>query len=108
MARFRTRPFDVEAVRWAGGRFGETPDWLIAAIDTGATVGGLVRMGNSIRIFTSEGVAEVSEGDWIVRLPDGTLQCSPPDVFAETFDGVAPCGFNHHPTCDCKGEGGDR
>lgn len=93
MAMYRQRPQLVEAVQWLGGpvfdeatSFSERLPWIKEAWEQGRlTVGvhGFLNLNDDDGI-TVENTDAV--GDWLVRLPDGSLTLYSPEDFEARFE----------------------
>lgn len=84
MAQYRKKPVVIEAVQWLGP---ETPhpkvrEWT----DVEAPLGEKGRY----YVDTLEGPLRVSPGDWIIRGVKGEFYPCKPDIFAATYEPVAP------------------
>lgn len=101
MAKFRKKPVEIEAMQFHGVVDLASPtrrndlayatdldDWLAA--NQGDRQCRYV--GNTIAIPTLEGEMIASPGDWIIRGVQGELYPCKPDIFAATYDPVAPPG----------------
>lgn len=99
MAQFRKRPVVIEAVRWGDDCTfgGELPTWLRESIDSGPKIGGLMRMGDTVHVFTLEGVMVANPGDWIIRGVKHELYPCKPDIFAATYEPVVTPNVVHMP-----------
>lgn len=81
MTRFRKKPVEIEAQEWTGGNAVSLLTWM----------GPHARQEDqSILISTLEGEMEASLGDWIIRGVKGEFYPCKPDIFAATYDPVAP------------------
>ncbi|KMO21403.1 hypothetical protein [Methylobacterium platani] len=91
MARFRKKPVEIDAVRWTGREIeGGAPDWIKAANELDPLVpGGIIRIDDTVHVFTLEGRMIAQPGDWIIRGVKGELYPCKPDIFAATYDPVA-------------------
>jgi hypothetical protein len=104
MPLFRKRPVVIEAVQitaadfnghtWDGSPFATAPapEWLIAAIESGVVVPDTPNHTDYAewRIKTLEGEMLGGPGDWIIQGVKGELYPCKPDIFAATYDAVAP------------------
>lgn len=93
MPRFRKKPVVIEAVQWMkdghGGLEGGAPPWISEAMQVKlATPGSIIRMGDSVHIFTLEGMMKAMPGDWIIRGVKGELYPCKPDIFEQTYEAV--------------------
>lgn len=88
MPKFRKKPVEVEAVKYAGnGNLdprGAVPDWMWKAYEDGTmrSTGGL----DPLIIKTLEGEMVVSPGDWIIRGTEGEIYPCKPKPFETTFE----------------------
>ncbi len=94
MPKFRKKPVVIEAVQLLGTTreiASDEPDWYAAArtID-GGEVGSLIWFEGAMRITTLEGEMRADIGDWIIRGVKGELYPCKPDIFAATYEPVAP------------------
>ncbi len=67
MARYRPRPFEVEAFQWDG------EDWDAAAVFCGKAWGTTVHAdysSHSLQVTTAVGRARCAGGDWLVALDE--------------------------------------
>ncbi len=89
MALYRKKPVEIEAVLWDGEVISETPGWLSDALaKVAGEPGAIMRIGNSVDIFTLEGVMTARPGDYIIRGVKGELYPCKPDIFAATYEAV--------------------
>lgn len=89
MARYRKKPVVIEAHRWDPQEKPKlAPDWLWDTLSrypewcneqTGV-----------LTIHTLEGDMQALPGDWIIRGVKGELCPCKPDIFAATYEPVAP------------------
>lgn len=108
--RFRSKPVEIEAVRWDGAGHGffngtrpvtalsqagpEDPlTWLQRAAVNGALGDvlesggkGIVVEGDNILVTTLEGVMRAQPGDWIIRGTEGELYPCKPSVFERKYE----------------------
>lgn len=87
MSKFRSKIVEIEAVEWTGARVaGDPPAWMAEAVAKGPQLGGIMRMGKEVHVFTLEGVMIASPGDWIIKGLKGELYPCKPDVFAMKYE----------------------
>src|SRR4051794_35474892 len=88
MAQFRKKPVVIEAVQWSGNSIGNpVPNWISDALQKAPhMVGGIIRVGEEVHIFTLEGTMIASPGDWIIRGVKGELYPCKPDIFEATYE----------------------
>jgi hypothetical protein len=86
MALYRKKPVVIEAVEWDG-----TPDAL-DAIHAMSLAGNrpLHEDGGGLIIGTLEGDMRANLGDYIIKGVKGELYPCKPDIFAATYEPVAP------------------
>jgi hypothetical protein len=97
MAYFSKKPVVIEAHQidkaktdTANGLL-DWPDWLVAAWETPfEMVGSFYSIAGALCITTLEGVMTVSDGDWVIKGVKGELYPCKPDIFAATYEPVAP------------------
>lgn len=89
--KYRSKIVEIEAIQWDGiGIHSDVyPMWLKEAVskDPGAN-GSVVRMDDTLRINTLEGVMICSPNDWIIRGTEGELYPCKPSVFARKYEAV--------------------
>jgi hypothetical protein len=83
MARFRKKPVVIDAVQWTGD-LSALRQWCA---EIGASFPGGPN-GDSIEIFTPEGMMTASPGDFIIRGVKGEFYPCKPDIFAATYEAV--------------------
>ncbi|TXS35311.1 hypothetical protein [Streptomyces sp. t39] len=90
--RFRTRPFEIEAIQWTG-------DNIVAVlhfIDAGSSTNIVNincpadRSKGWIDIPGESGTTRTAVGDWITRGSDGRLGSCKADLFDATFEPASP------------------
>lgn len=92
MPKFRKKPVVIEAVRAfeairaAGAHWDALPEWLSAAYEKG----GIVFAHDHVSITTLEGTMRAERDDWIICGVKGELYPCKPDIFAATYDAMAP------------------
>jgi hypothetical protein len=89
--RYRKRPVEVEAMQFLGpimdaGYLVAFDDWMVA--HQGKR--GARYAGRQLIIRTLEGDMIADPGDWIIQGVQGELYPCKPDIFAETYEPVAP------------------
>ena len=81
MKKYRKKPVVIEAMQWNGrtDQWDELSSFIKSshAFDNGR-----------LHIFTSEGVMEAAEGDWIIKGVKGEFYPCKPDIFAATYEEV--------------------
>ncbi|GJE77468.1 Gp49 family protein [Methylorubrum suomiense] len=86
MGQFTKKPVTIEAVQWDGRTVGDVPDWILEALNKGPDVpGGIMRIGDTVHVFTTEGVMIASPTDWIIRGVEGELYPCKDSVFVATY-----------------------
>lgn len=80
MARFRKKPVEIDAVRYAGEA--EQPELLELLEDCEGWHVGMT----GIEIPTLEGTMTARPGDWIIRGVKGEFYPCKPDVFEATYE----------------------
>ena len=85
MARYRTKPCEIEAVEWNGSNISEINDFAGNSIlwmkDTnGQTI---------LEIYTLEGIMLANIGDFIIRGLRGEYYPCKPDVFHKKYELIA-------------------
>lgn len=92
MSLWRKRPTQIEAFRWfaPAGEQEETPDWLIAAMNSGEVC---VRFPHDderrcMDIITDRGTVTAKPGDWVIRGVEGELYPCTHSVFIATYDPI--------------------
>lgn len=80
--RFRKKPVEIDAMHFAD----ESDSGRIASWCGGSNV----VSPREVQIHTLEGVMTASLGDWVVRGVQGEFYPVKPQIFAETYDQVAP------------------
>lgn len=107
MSRFRSKPFEIDAVQitaadynpalhgtehnpWDSAPFTDLPEWLTDCIDVQKTVRPHTRGHTDYAewdVTTANGVVSAGPGDWLIREPSG-VGCYPckPDVFAAKYE----------------------
>lgn len=88
---YRKKPVVIQAVQWKDGKIcyqGQVPIWIMQALSEASPglPGSLMRYGDKVLVYTTEGVMEASDGDWIIRGVNGELYPCKPDVFAKTYE----------------------
>lgn len=96
--RFRTKPVEIDAMRWDGTAMGAIPlmDWIR---DNGGAAryacAGHVQCANHhcgnphwINIDTLEGVMSTNEHDWVIRGVQGEFYPVKAEIFAATYEPV--------------------
>jgi hypothetical protein len=90
MAKFRSKPVVVEAVRVSDALFGATsswkslPSWLAEHYESGYVLFAY----DHVVLSTPEGSKRGDRGDWIVRHANGDIYPCTADVFERTYDAV--------------------
>lgn len=85
--QFRKKPVVIQAFQFQQPTsVDEAPDWLIEAVRQEA----FLVVDGVAHITTLEGVMTAQPGDWIIRGVKGELYPCKPDIFAATYDQVAP------------------
>lgn len=92
MAKYRTRPCEIEAIQWNGLNLIDIKEFVGEAleydiIDTAWQVG-KGRPIVDIRIKTLEGVMHASVGDFIIKGLRGEFYPCKPDVFRQKYEFV--------------------
>ena len=93
MPRFRKKPVVVEAMEWTGENFDALYTW---GNPRGGTITAkIVQAGagedpSKLAIETPEGDMIANVGDWIIRGVKGEFYPCKPDIFAMTYERVAP------------------
>jgi len=82
MPRFRKKPVEIEAVRYAGEA--EQPELRAFLSDCHGWQVGMT----GIEIPTLEGTMTAKPGDWIIRGVQGEFYPCKPDIFEATYDQV--------------------
>lgn len=92
MAKFRKKPVVIEAIQWTGDNLQEVitftglnesaRKWTWEEYED-------VVMREGLKIFTLEGPLMASVGDYIIRGVRGELYPCKPDIFKQTYEGVA-------------------
>jgi hypothetical protein len=79
MPRFRSRPFEIEAVQW--NEDGDHPAVEIKQTTAGEPIAWVVR--------GHQGNSQVNPGDWIIAEPDGDgfYPCDP-DTFERKYESI--------------------
>lgn len=96
MTRYRKKPVEIEAVKFlgvdrkGGASFQEMPLWLADAIKGGNVFLEFTLHGPVTKINTLEGCMTADIGDWIIQGVKGELYPCKPDIFAATYEKVAP------------------
>lgn len=86
--KYRKLPVEVEVIKYqAELGNNRVMNWLS---QQGANVGDWTFHDGEITIPTLEGKMKVSDGDWIIRGVKGEYYPCKPDIFAETYEPVAP------------------
>ena len=81
MPKFRKKPVTIEAIQFINGNFSDLEDF----------VGGDAEFRNGeLVIATLEGAMRASPGDWIIKGVKGEFYPCKPDIFAATYEEVAP------------------
>lgn len=90
MPKFRSKEVEIEAVQWNGaGMSPPLPDWIKTALmKNPEEPGGIMRMGDTIHVFTLEGTMIARAGDWIIRGTEGELYPCKPSVFERKYEPV--------------------
>ncbi len=89
MAKFRKKPVEIEAVKWENGRISEVTPWISEALNKHPnTEGAIMRLGESVVVFTLEGEMTASDGDYIIRGVEGEIYPCKFDIFKKTYDAV--------------------
>lgn len=97
MPRFRSRPFEIEAIQWfpPGDRRWPGPINRLEIYTAAERHPSSIPAGAFIAayILTRHGQAAVEPGDWLIREPDGSgwYPCKP-DVFEAKYE---PIGDSH-------------
>lgn len=109
--RFRKKPVEIEAIRWAGDNIKAVlgfvdaderwKDGIESATVDGPGIGHTPALG-MLDIPTLEGTMTAQAGDWIIRGVKGELYPCKPDIFEATYDPVV-AGQG-----DVEGSGGTR
>ena len=88
--KYRTKPVEIEAIRWTGLNFEEIKtfvgDSLIYGIIDTAWEVGKGRPFVLMKIKTLEGDMHVSEGDYIIKGLRGEFYPCKPDVFEKKYE----------------------
>lgn len=80
MTRFRKRPVEIEAMRFAEVRDGSVIcSWCGGTNEVSP---------NEIQIKTLEGLMTANLGDWVIKGVKGEFYPCKPDIFAATYDAV--------------------
>lgn len=90
--RFRKRPVEIEAWRYAEGPKGNgaiepIPPWMREARDDKRVW--IDPQDSTMKIATLEGVMTAQRGDWIIRGVAGELYPCKPDIFEQSYELVA-------------------
>lgn len=89
---YRKKPVVIEAmltkllIQHATNDWGRLPEWMKKAYDEG----NIVFLPDAIRIRTLEGTMTAEPDDMVIRGVKGELYPCKPDIFAATYDVVAP------------------
>lgn len=87
MNRYRTRPVEVEAIRWLGE---ENCDEVFAFLGEDHCPAELDH--SLIYVIGISATWEAHPGYWIVRLPNGDQQALAPEVFAARYEPIPETG----------------
>jgi hypothetical protein len=96
MSEYRKKPIVIEAVQWPGNKFETSPpEWFSKAlyVEPGKP-GFIMRWDDDLLIETLEGQMRAVPGDWIIRGIKGEIYPCKPEIFAVTYEAVAPMGTN--------------
>jgi len=77
MAKYRTRPVEVEAIQWTGANLADVIAW--------ANLTAVTQPGGGLMLMTAAGSRWASAGDWLVRGATA-INVVKPDAFARTFE----------------------
>ena len=90
MAKYKTKPLEIEAVQWLGGKMSEVTPWIDEARKKNPFKPGAInRVGEYIHLVTPYSSEIVSKYDYIVRDCKGDLSACKPDVFKATYEEVS-------------------
>jgi hypothetical protein len=89
MAKFRKKPVVIEAWQFTGQGRWEWPEWL-KGHPTAALLIHEKYATPWISIDTLEGRMRADVGDWIIQGVKGEVYPCKPDIFAATYEEVAP------------------
>lgn len=80
MARFRTRPAEVEAVQWRGDNYPTLSALVEAPVQR--------QPGGALSFMTVAGTVQVERGEWLVRDADGRLAVMSDAEFTDAYEPV--------------------
>ena len=90
MAKYKTKPCEIEAIQWNGLNLQEIKEFvgeslIYDILDTAWEVG-KGRPHVFMKIKTLEGIMEASVGDYIIRGLKGEFYPCKPDIFEKTYE----------------------
>lgn len=83
MARYKTKPCEIEAIQWTGLNLEEIKAFVGDSLICEAVEG---RPYVSMKIKTLEGDMQASEGDYIIKGLRGEFHPCKPDVFEKKYE----------------------
>lgn len=83
MARYKTKPCEIEAIQWTGLNLEEIKAFVGEALICKVVEG---RPHVSMKIKTLEGDMQASEGDYIIKGLRGDFHPCKPDVFEKKYE----------------------
>lgn len=87
MAKFRSKPVEIEAFRPFNTRKKDAPEWYRTAFDIVGTVQSMG--GDVLRVHTRHGWTHCRRGDWLIRLNDREMYPCSDEVFQAKYEPVA-------------------
>lgn len=79
MARFKTRPAEIEAFKWDGQPPREWPEWARDSIRIRYEI-------TSLGIDGVRGPVRANRGDYVIFISDEDIYPCPPDVFEKKYE----------------------
>lgn len=82
MAKYRTKPCEIEAIQWDGTNLDELKEFVGESLEYDI----IDTVVANIRIKTLEGVMHASVGDYIIKGLRGEFYPCKPDVFVKKYE----------------------
>ena len=79
MGRFRTKPFEVDALQWTGDNLAEVLAW--------AGRHAAPQPDGDLMVMTLQGSVWAKRGDWLIKGPNEVYPCKP-DLFADKYEPI--------------------
>lgn len=78
MAKFRSKPVEIEAIQWTGGNIVEIVEFSNGEV-------GAIESPDKLCIHTLDSIAYADPGDWLVKGTKGEFYPCREDIFEEKY-----------------------